>query len=70
VKAAAIIASFNHWHNEDKQDGSWAREFAHRLQEKNPALKVLVIDNASATPYTSASISITSNKLIPLMPFE
>lgn len=58
TRVAAIIASFDHWHNDKPRDGSWAREFAHTLQAKNPALKVLVMDNASRIPYKSDTLEI------------
>ena len=58
MKAAAIIVSFDHWHNDQYGDGSWAREFAHNLQRLNPTMKVLVVDNASRIPYTSETLDI------------
>jgi GT2 family glycosyltransferase len=58
MKSAAIIVSFDHWHNDIPKDGSWAREFAHNLQRCNPEMKVLVIDNASRIPYISKELDI------------
>ncbi len=51
MKAAAIVVGFNHWWGDTLDDKRFTRDFVVQLQAKNPALKVLLIDNASDKPY-------------------
>jgi len=54
MKIGAVVVGFDHWH-----DGQFfTRTFSHALQDYNPDINVVVVDNASERPYSSERLDI------------
>lgn len=51
MRVACIVVGHNHWRGDTDKDRTFTRDFIQGLTEKNPSLKVLLIDNCSKPPY-------------------
>jgi GT2 family glycosyltransferase len=51
MNICAVVVGFNHWWGETENDKTFTHKFIRELVDKNPTLKVVLIDNFSQRPY-------------------